>query len=105
RPLLRAMAELQRKKPGAALAIIGRDPQPEHRLSAVRLRIQDSVRFEGFVADPLPYYAAADAFVLPTFYDACSLTVLEACACGLPVITSKYNGVSELMTQGREGVV
>jgi len=103
RPLLQAMGELHRSHPEATLAIIGRDPQPEQLVDAVRLGIEDSVRFEGFVADPLIYYAAADAFVLPTFYDACSLTVLEACACGLPVITSKYNGVSELMTQGREG--
>jgi len=105
RPLLQSLAELRRSQPAAILAIIGKDPQPEHRLAAARLRIQDSVRFEGFVPDPLPYYAAADAFVLPTFHDACSLTVLEACACGLPVVTSKYNGVSELMTQGREGFV
>ena len=41
----------------------------------------------------------------PTFYDPCSLVVLEALAAGLPVVTSRFNGVSELLTQGREGYV
>jgi UDP-glucose:(heptosyl)LPS alpha-1,3-glucosyltransferase len=38
----------------------------------------------------------ADAFVQPTFYDPCSLSVLEAAASGLPVLTSRFNGASEL---------
>ncbi len=41
-------------------------------------------------------YFAADFLVHPTFYDPCSLVVLEALACGLPVITSRCNGASEL---------
>ena len=44
----------------------------------------------------MPYYAAADLYVHPTFYDPCSLVVLEAAACGLPIITSRYNGAAEL---------
>jgi UDP-glucose:(heptosyl)LPS alpha-1,3-glucosyltransferase len=39
-------------------------------------------------------------FVHPTFYDPCSNVVLEAMACGLPVITSRYNGANELLTSG-----
>ena len=59
----------------------------------------------GRIDNPVPYYAAADAYVQPTFYDPCSLVVLEALASGLPVVTSRFNGVSELLTQGREGYV
>jgi UDP-glucose:(heptosyl)LPS alpha-1,3-glucosyltransferase len=43
--------------------------------------------------------------VHPTFYDPCSLVVLEALACGLPVITSAHNGASERMTPPQEGFV
>src|SRR5262249_24297723 len=50
-------------------------------------------------------YFAADFLVHPTFYDPCSLVVLEALACGLPVITSRYNGASELLHPPREGYV
>src|SRR5262249_46218963 len=50
-------------------------------------------------------YFGADFLVHPTFYDPCSLVVLEALACGLPVITSRYNGASELLAPPREGYV
>jgi len=53
----------------------------------------------------VPYYAAADAFVLPTFYDPCSLSVSEAAACGLPSVTSRFNGAAELLSEGVEGFV
>jgi UDP-glucose:(heptosyl)LPS alpha-1,3-glucosyltransferase len=50
-------------------------------------------------------YFAADFLVHPTFYDPCSLVVLEALACGLPVITSRYNGASELLSPAHDGYV
>ncbi|MCH8992530.1 MAG: glycosyltransferase family 4 protein, partial [Acidobacteria bacterium] len=50
-----------------------------------------------------PYYAAADIYVHPTYYDPCSLVVLEALASGLPVVTSRFNGAGELLTPGVEG--
>ena len=50
-------------------------------------------------------YFAADFLVHPTFYDPCSLVVLEALACGLPVITTAANGASELLSPPREGYV
>lgn len=43
-------------------------------------------------------YAAADIAVQPSFYDACSLATLESLASGLPVVTTRANGASELLT-------
>ncbi|HLQ44320.1 MAG TPA: glycosyltransferase family 4 protein, partial [Planctomycetaceae bacterium] len=63
------------------------------------------VTFVGSVKDPRDFYAAADVYVQPTFYDPCSLVVLEALACGLPVITTKFNGAGELLTIGEHGYV
>lgn len=51
------------------------------------------------------FYAAADLFILPTLYDPFSNATLEAMASGLPVITTKNNGVAELITNGKEGYV
>ena len=48
----------------------------------------------------VPYYAAADVYVHPTIYDTCSLVVLEAAACGLPVVTTRCNGAAELFHDG-----
>ncbi|WP_428937984.1 glycosyltransferase family 4 protein [Fontivita pretiosa] len=51
------------------------------------------------------YYGAADFFVLPTRHDPCSLVVLEALAMGLPVISTRFNGACEIMTDGIHGFV
>ena len=59
------------------------------------------VTFAGAQTDPQPFYGAADAFVLPTLYDALSNAVLEALACGLPVITSDRCGAGELVRRPR----
>jgi UDP-glucose:(heptosyl)LPS alpha-1,3-glucosyltransferase len=72
---------------------------------AKNLGVADVVRFLGFVPDPRNAYFAADLLVHPTFYDPCSLVVQEAMACGLPVITSRYNGASELLNPPHDGLV
>jgi len=51
------------------------------------------------------YYAAADAFVFPTTYDAFGMVVLEAMAAGLPVFSSDQAGAAELITPQNDGVV
>lgn len=50
-------------------------------------------------------YGAADLLVHPTFNDACSLTVLEGLASGLPVVTTISNGASGVISQGEDGWV
>jgi UDP-glucose:(heptosyl)LPS alpha-1,3-glucosyltransferase len=59
----------------------------------------------GSVSDMPPCYAAADIAVQPSFYDACSLTTLESLASGLPVVTTRANGTSELLTADVDAVV
>jgi UDP-glucose:(heptosyl)LPS alpha-1,3-glucosyltransferase len=51
------------------------------------------------------YYAAADAYVGPSLDDAFAQPPSEAMACGLPVITSRQNGGSEIITHGCDGLV
>ena len=67
--------------------------------------VDESVWILGPVEDTVPFYAAADIYVHPTYYDACSLVVLEAMACGLPAITTTWNGAGELISNGREGFI
>jgi UDP-glucose:(heptosyl)LPS alpha-1,3-glucosyltransferase len=61
------------------------------------------VQFLGEVADPVRIYSAADIFILPTMYDPFSNACLEALACGLPVITTRSNGFSEIIEHGVHG--
>jgi UDP-glucose:(heptosyl)LPS alpha-1,3-glucosyltransferase len=64
-----------------------------------------SARFLGEIADLRPFYAAADLFILPTMYDPFSNASLEALASGLPVITTRANGFSEIMEDKIHGSI
>ena len=101
--LLLAFARVMPGRPDLALVAIGKKPDAEILRLVRRQGLEKAVSFPGHVADPTPFYWASDAFVLPSWHDACSLTVLEACACGLPVITTRSNGVADLLTDGHEG--
>jgi UDP-glucose:(heptosyl)LPS alpha-1,3-glucosyltransferase len=61
--------------------------------------------FLGVVHDLPAIYAAADIFILPTLYDPFSNASLEALAAGLPVITTRANGLSEVIENGVHGSV
>ncbi|MFN2623886.1 MAG: glycosyltransferase family 4 protein [Chthoniobacterales bacterium] len=61
--------------------------------------------FLGIVRDMPALYRSADIFLLPTIYDPFSNACLEALASGLPVITTKGNGFSEIIENGRHGTV
>jgi UDP-glucose:(heptosyl)LPS alpha-1,3-glucosyltransferase len=63
------------------------------------------VQFLGEVVDLMPVYAAADIFILPTIYDPFSNACLEALASGLPVITTRSNGFSEIIKDGVHGSI
>src|SRR6266481_1313851 len=63
------------------------------------------VQFLGEVSDLVRLYAAADIFILPTIYDPFSNACLEALACGLPVITTRANGFSEIIEDSVHGSI
>lgn len=63
------------------------------------------VRFLGVVQDMPALYGAADIFLLPTIYDPFSNACLEALAAGLPVVTTRANGFSEIIQTGVHGTV
>jgi glycosyltransferase involved in cell wall biosynthesis len=53
----------------------------------------------------MQFYAAADTYVAPSLEDAYGLPILEAMACGLPVIASSRAGASEIIRDGEDGLV
>ncbi len=64
-----------------------------------------AVRHLGAVRDLPALYGAADIFLLPTLYDPFSNACLEALAAGLPVITTRDNGFSEIIQPGVHGSI
>lgn len=101
--LLRSMA---RAKDSPWAVVVGRDKRAARYVAlARRLGLAGRVRFVGAVSDVRPYYAAADGFVLATLYDPQPNAVLEAMACGLPVVTTRKCGAAELIEEGESGFV
>lgn len=86
-----------RTMPSMTLIVAGKDPIPRNAPT--------NVRFVGPQRSLESLFAAADVFVLPTLYDPFSNACLEAFAAGLPVITSRSNGFSEIITPGTHGEI
>jgi UDP-glucose:(heptosyl)LPS alpha-1,3-glucosyltransferase len=87
------------------LLVAGRGNPKPYKATRLRFWREEPVRFLGEVADLVPLYAAADMFILPTIYDPFSNACLEALACGLPVITTRSNGFSEIIENGVHGSI
>jgi glycosyltransferase involved in cell wall biosynthesis len=93
--LLRGWSRLEQEGSGNwRLLLVGGGPREAELKAQARSLNLRRVVFAGVVDyDAIaPYYASADAFVMPTLEDNWSLVVPEAMACGLPILCSKYNG-------------
>lgn len=102
--LIRAMADL----PTAQLAIAGDGPdRAQLERLAERLGVADRIRFLGFVAhDDVPaLMRRADVFVMPSRYEELGTAIIEAMACGLPVVASRVGGIPNLVADGDTGLL
>jgi UDP-glucose:(heptosyl)LPS alpha-1,3-glucosyltransferase len=100
---IQAMALCKNRK--MRLLIAGRGNENLYKTTRLRFWSEQPVRFLGEIADLVGVYAAADMFILPTIYDPFSNACLEALACGLPVITTRSNGFSEIIEDGVNGSI
>jgi UDP-glucose:(heptosyl)LPS alpha-1,3-glucosyltransferase len=103
--LLQAVSNVKNQEGRIGLIVAGDGRIREYTRLAHNLGLADDVRFVGNCADTRELYRAADVFVHPTYYDPCSLVLLEAMASGLPIITTKHNGAGELIESECEGYV
>jgi glycosyltransferase involved in cell wall biosynthesis len=97
--------EVASRVAGIHLVLVSRsDPDP-YVAHARMLGVGDRVSFHPASARIDRYYGAADIFLFPSPYDAFGMVVSEAMAAGLPVITSRQAGASELIRHGADGFV
>lgn len=101
-PAIAAIAQLP---DNAHLLIVGKDKHAARYQALASGPLARRVHFVGPQMDVRPFYGAVDAFVLPTLYDPLSNAVLEALACGLPVLTSSKCGAGEIVLAQQAGFV
>jgi UDP-glucose:(heptosyl)LPS alpha-1,3-glucosyltransferase len=101
--LLEALANLRSGK--IRLMVAGSDPIAPYRQWVEQNGLGDATTFLGYQTALERFYGAADLLVLPTQYDPFANVCLEAMACGTPVITTRMNGVSEIIQDGFDGFI
>jgi glycosyltransferase involved in cell wall biosynthesis len=104
--LIDAAVELRRGGLPVHLWIAGEGKaRPQLEAQIARLKCGEFVRLLGQIGDPTLLYQALDAFVLSSEREGLPNVVLEAMACGAPVIATRIAGVPALVRDGRDGLL
>ena len=103
--LIQSLPLIRRGKEPITVLVVGRgNPFPFRRI-AQQIGLGEQLFFVEETDNIFHYYGVGDIVVLPTLYDPFSNVCLEALACGIPVITTRENGASEIIHPGETGVV
>jgi glycosyltransferase involved in cell wall biosynthesis len=100
--LLGAVSEVS----GLQLRLLGSGPQQATIAEEIAARgLGDRVRMPGPVADPAAALAESDVFVMTSAAENCPMSVLQAMACGLPIIATRVGGIPEMIRDGVDGLL
>ena len=104
RVAMHALAALRRDHNNAKLVCLGSEMHPPHaalvRGDVAKLELETAVVFAGHRPDVDAFYAMADAFLLPSYWEGCSLAVWEAMRTGLPLALSDVGAAREQLRHG-----
>jgi glycosyltransferase involved in cell wall biosynthesis len=104
--LIQALALVLKNRRDVKLRIVGSGPDETRLfLLAKRLGVLDNVSFEGFIphGEIVRYYQQCNIFVYTTLGEPFGKSIIEAMACGKPVITSNIGGPAEIVEDGKTG--
>jgi glycosyltransferase involved in cell wall biosynthesis len=104
--LLRAFARVRRMRP-VRLLLLGEGEERTKLEALVReLGVAADVALPGFVLNPFPYMARAAVLVLSSLHEGLAMVVIEALACGCPVVSTDCpSGPAEILEGGRYGAL
>jgi glycosyltransferase involved in cell wall biosynthesis len=103
--LIRAFGRLAPRHDDVDLLLVGDGPlRPDIERQIASLGLADRIRLVGVQANVPDWLRASDVFVLCSVSEAASVTLLEAMACGLPVVVSAVGGNPELARAGLDGL-
>lgn len=104
--LLRAFAALRRRRDNAELLVVGGGPLRQSLEDLARdLGIAGHAHFTGFRSGVGDVYAAADAVALSSANEGTPVSVIEAQAAGLPVVSTDVGGVRDVVVDGESGFI
>ncbi len=103
--LLEAFERLGSAEENLILLVVGDGGAAKERVVDALGRSPSAARIHwaGYQAEPAPWYQVMDLMVLPSSHEGMSNVILEAMACGVPVLASSAFGSSELIDDGRNG--
>jgi glycosyltransferase involved in cell wall biosynthesis len=104
--LIRAFSLVEKEQRNILLRIVGKGQEMDNlKRLAKTLQIESKVVFEGFIPQfrLAKYYQNCDIFCLPTLGEPFGKVILEAMACGKPIVASNIGGPSEIVENGKNG--
>lgn len=105
--LVRAFGLIKKQRGNIALTIIGDGPDMNILKNFVKSKkLEKDIFFLGYQKNPYKYMRRSDVFVLSSFNEGLPLVVLEAMACGCPIISSDCDfGPREILENGKDGIL
>ncbi|NWN90417.1 glycosyltransferase [Marinobacter adhaerens] len=104
--MIRAFQQCVSEHPECFLLIVGDGPERDALEQLVsELALENSVIFTGFISKPDAYLAAMDVFLLSSFTEGTSMTLLETMSLGIPAVATAVGGNPEVIDKDKTGVL
>jgi len=104
-PLILEALSLLEEDQDLILWVVGQGNCAQMERVADDLGVRHRIDFIGQVPEVLPFYQAADLFMLASSYETFSIPCFEAAACGLPIIVTEVHGAADLVRDGGGGIL
>lgn len=100
---------LLERREGMTLHLVGSGRlETELRQQAQELQLAEHIKFHGYIAhgeELLALYRASSVFVLPSLSEGLPLVLLEAMACGVPIVATRVGGIPDIISDGVHGLL